>query len=278
LLEQHEVSEDCQRRFDQAIRSNINESKYNALLLLSGGKDSAYILHRIRLEYPELKVLCAIVNNGFMSPVAISNATYLAAKLKTDLVIISSHVDEFAKVLRRAFLDLKGRGSYSIVDYADGDLIFKIGKQVACDMKIPLVIGGLSWVQVQRILGSDDFQIIEEGKPKTIFPLVVWRENEQTIRATVRSLELLPKGTDSPIISNSTLALTMSAVDVLNLGCCSFEPEFAQLVREGKTDRKTWLHLFELLEFAPTRGFLSGELERNLQKMNLSLADIIGAK
>lgn len=30
----------------------------------------------------------------------------------------------------------------------------------------------------------------------------------------------------------------MSVVDVLNNGYCSFEPEFAQLVREGKTEKK----------------------------------------
>jgi hypothetical protein len=67
----------------------------------------------------------------------------------------------------------------------------------------------------------------------------------------------------------------MSVVDILNNGYCSFEPEFAQLVREGKADRKTWLHIFELLEFATRRGLLAKDTREGLRKLNLSLSDVV---
>ncbi|MBV8381758.1 MAG: hypothetical protein JOZ63_04080 [Planctomycetaceae bacterium] len=272
------VTPETRERFDRVIRSYINGNRYHGLLLLSGGKDSAYILSRMKAEYPDLRLLCATVNNGFMSPVAMSSATRVVEKLKTDLIVSNDCIDEFAKVLRKAFLELNGRGSYGVVDFADGDLIFRIGQRIAEGMGIPLVIGGLSWVQVQRILGKDDFEIVQDSAPHLVFPLAVWRTNEQEIRRFVRSADLLPKGSDSPIVSNNALIMTMSAVDVMNLGYCSFEPEFAQLVREGKTDRSTWLHIFELLEFATRKGAFDREITRTLARLDLSLSDVVKGK
>src|SRR6185295_7121682 len=143
-------------------------------------------------------------------------------------------------------------------------------------MKIPLMLAGLSWVQLKKIFDTDDFKLASSNGVLTVFPLAVWRTHEQEIRATVRALNLMLPGSDSPIVSNNDLILSMSVIDVLNNGYCSFEPEFAQLVRQGKTDRKTWLHTFELLEFATRKGFLSKDLQIGLRKLNLSLADVMG--
>lgn len=270
-----EVSPETRTRFEKTIRSHVSANPYDALLLLSGGKDSAYILHRLRTEYPDLKILCLTVNNGFMSPVAAKNAQLAAEKTKSDLMIANACVDEFAQALRQAFLDLNGRGSYGVIDHTDGSLIYQTGYRIAAKLRIPLVIGGLSWVQVQRILGKDDFELIEESGLKVIFPLAVWRTNEQEIRKTVRDLELMHPGTDSPIVSNNSLIMAMSVIDVMNLGYSSFEPEFGQLVRENKTDRKTWLHVFELLEFATRKGYLNRDLNRGLSQLGLKLSDVV---
>ena len=278
INESPEVGEEIKRQFDQSIQSGIGRNTYDALLLLSGGKDSAYILHRLKSEYPALKILCVFVNNGFSSPVALEGARFIAEKTKTDLIISNSRIDEFAAAFRAAFLSLNGRGSYGIVDFADGKMIFETGQIIAQGLGIPMVIGGLSWVQVQMIVGKDDFRLSEDSQPTIVFPLAVWRPNEQTIREIVRSSKLLPPGNESPIVSNNSLILAMTAIDVLNNGYCSFEPEFAQLVREGKADRNTWLHLFELLEFATTRGYLKREIEGAMQKLNISLTDLIKEK
>lgn len=270
-----EVSEETRVRFSRTIQLFSGKSHYDALLLLSGGKDSAYILHRLKQDYPELKILCVTVNNGFMSPVAIANAEKAAQKLSRDHIIINSEAADFASVLRLAFLNLNGRGGYGIVDHADGSKIFDIGKQLARDLDIPLVIGGLSWIQVQRIVGGDDFEMKEPNEPRIIFPLAVWRTHEQKILEYVRLHDLMIPGSDSPIVSNSTLILAMSVIDVLNLGYSSFEPEFAQMVREGKTERKLWLHLFELLEYASTRGILKRDVTETLQRLDLRISDVV---
>lgn len=277
--ESFEASTETQNLFQQTIQSYVQQNnRYDAVLLLSGGKDSAYILHRMKEEFPNLKILSIMINNGFSSQIAFNNAKNVVEKLKTDLFISNANIDDFAKAFREGFLNLKGRGSSGVVDFIDGQMIFQIGQQIAFDMKIPLVIGGLSWTQVQNIVGIDSFELNEREGVKLVFPLAVWRTNEQEIRKKVRELGLIPKGNDSPIVSNNQLITAMSAIDVLNNGYCSFEPEFAQMIREGKTERKVWLHVFELLEFAATRGFLNKELKTTLAKLNLLLSDIVKEK
>lgn len=272
--ENSEASRELKQEFRKKIKlySKINRP-YQALLLLSGGKDSAYILSRMRSEYPNLKILCVFVDNGFSSPVAISNASYVAEKFNTDLLIVSSYVEEFSRIFRQAFLDLQGRGSYGVVDTADGDFIFEVGQRVAHDMQIPVNIGGLSWVQLEKIFGIKGFELKQEIP--VIHPLAIWRVNEQGIRTEVQDRKLLPPGNDNPLVTNNKLILTMCALDVKNNGYCSFEPEFAQLIREGKADRKTWLHNFELLEFATRKGFFDKEIKDSLGKLNLTMEEVL---
>jgi len=263
------------QRFDAIVRGYTRGKRYDALFLLSGGKDSAYLLHRMRTEYPDLKLLCVTVNNGFMSSVAVANAHDVAERFQTDLLVHNASIGEFARVLRDAFLSLNGCGSYGVVDKADGDLIFATGRALAREMGIPAMIAGLSWVQLEQIMGITTFEMTEPAGPHSLFPLAVWRTGEQEIRQAVRDLRLMRPGSDSPVVSNSELILAMSVIDVLTLGYSSFEPEFAQLVREGKTDRQVWLHTFELLEFAATRGLLNKDLRRGLSKLGLTPEDVM---
>lgn len=259
---------------DKVIKPHIGMNQYDATLMLSGGKDSACILYKIKERYPDLKLLCLTVDNGFMSPLAVKNVQHLSHKLNTDLLIISSHIERFAKNFRQAFLELNGRGSYEVIDFADGNLIFEIAEEVTRQMKIPLMIGGLSWVQLQKIFKSNEFAF-EKPDVTIVHPLAVWKTNEQEIRNFVRRHELLLKGSDSPVASNHQMIAAMCALDILNNGYCSFEPEFAQLIREGKTDRKTWLFIFELLEYVTYNGWLDSDIQKVLDRLNLKLEDVV---
>lgn len=269
-------SPDFARELEVLMQAQLQrKGRYHALVLLSGGKDSAYILQRLKAEFPGISILCVLVNNGFMSPVAIDSARHVSKKLAVDLLVVHSETARFERALRQAFLDMKEEGAYGVVDKADGDLIFAIGRDIAREMNIPVMIGGLTWVQLQKIFHTNDFKLELAPGVLDVHPLAVWRTDEQEIRRQVRALGLLPKGADSPVVSNNSLIITMSALDVMNLGYCSFEPEFAQLVREKKTDRDYWLHTFEQLEFATKKGMLKKEIDSTLAKLNLSIADIL---
>jgi hypothetical protein len=267
------------QRLHQLLAARVNSgSRYDVALLLSGGKDSAYILSRLRNEHPELRILAILVNNGFMSPVALENARRTASALSTDLLIINDHIEEFARALRNAFLELNGKPSYGVVDHADGETVFKVGQQAAQKLEIPVVIAGLTWVQLKHIVGIDDFIIDKPGAPKLVFPLAVWRISEDEIRNEVRRRSLIPAGNDSPLVTNHDFILPMSVIDIWNFGYCSFEPEFADLIRQGKADRTHWLHLFELLEYAAQKGFFDKQVRSCLAKLGLTVEDVVRKK
>lgn len=262
-------------QFNQLLNSFDPQKKYHVLFMLSGGKDSAYILDRLKNEFPKLKILCLFVNNGFSSDFAIKNILHITNKLKVDVMISNDYVNDFYNSFRNAFINLNGKGSSGLVDKADGDKIFEIGKIIASQMNIPYVIGGLSWTQVRQILNCHDFILKDENKPSLIFPLAIWQTKENEIRKYVRSKGLVLKGSDSPIVSNNELIVTMCAIDVLNNGYCSFEPEFAQMIREKKALRKEWLYNFEMLEFATLKGLLKKDIENTLNKLGLQLKDVL---
>lgn len=211
--------------------------KYDALLMLSGGKDSAYILARLKEEFPDLNLLCLFVDNGFSSSVAIKNAHYIANKQGVDFFVSNQEISDFKETFRTAFLTSKGKEAYGVVDFADGEKIFHTGVELANSLNLQLIIGGLSAEQVELILGNNDFRLRKKGDPEIIFPLAYWNVSETEVKKTVRQKKLLLPGTEHPLISNNDLILTMSTLDILNLGYCSFEAEFAKMIREGKANR-----------------------------------------
>jgi hypothetical protein len=251
----------------------VTSKKYDVLVLLSGGKDSAYLLHQLRKIYSKVKPLCVIVNNGFMSPFAIDNARYLCDKLHVDLLINNNYVLEFHKIFRDAFLHLKGRECYGVVDHADGNTIFMIGQEIASSLNIKYMLSGLTWVQLEKILKLNTFHFTNSGITQ-IFPMAVWRPSETLIRDIVKCYNLMLKGTEDPLVSNNDLILPMAVIDIINNGYSSFEPEFAQLVREGKADRNTWLYVFEFLEYFTRKGYLDKDVNKVLKRLDLSIKDV----
>jgi 3'-phosphoadenosine 5'-phosphosulfate sulfotransferase (PAPS reductase)/FAD synthetase len=276
LCREYKKTDDIPQKYSIAdLTASLKRSyKYDATLLLSGGKDSAYILHRMRQDYPDFKILCLTINNGFMSPYAIKNAQYITTKLGVDLIIVNSYLQEFKSVLRKSLIDLKGQETYGVVDHADGDAIFSIGQRITYGFRIQTMIGGLSWVQLHRICNSTDFKF-KSGGIEIIHPLAVWRTDEQEIREYVRRHDLMLKGSDSPMVSNSRLIPIMAVLDIKNLGYSSFEPEFAQLIREGKSSRDAWINIFEAMEYVVNKGYLDGELIRVLSELDLIPEEVL---
>ncbi len=144
----------------------------------------------MRQKYPKLKILCLTVDNGFMSDVAMPNVRHVTRMFDVDLLVVKSYKDQFRAVLRKAFLDLNGRGGSQVVDHADGTLIFEIGMTVTRELGMDLMISGMSWVQLEQHAGVKSFATTEDGVT-TLHPLVVWRPGEQEIRGIVRERQLI---------------------------------------------------------------------------------------
>jgi len=240
------------------------ETDEEFVLLLSGGKDSAVLLDKFRRDYPSARVQALLVNTGFMSPAAIKNAMIVSGRTNTDLVIMNELIPEFKERLSTAFRSLKGggKGAYGVVDFAEGRLIYEAGFRFAGKKRI---ISGLTHAQLDHI---------ETGKTENmLFPLVWWGMSETEIRRT--AARVLGVKEVNPLQTNSLLIPVMMTADMLNLGYSSFEPEFAQLIREGKADRTTWLHQFELFKWLAEQGYLEKTFRDSLQQLNLRPEDVL---
>ena len=77
-----------QQELDQMFKTYQGKgpNRYDALVLFSGGKDSVYMLHRLRRDYPGLRLLLMTWDNGFYSAVALERAHEIAQKMDLDYI------------------------------------------------------------------------------------------------------------------------------------------------------------------------------------------------
>jgi len=111
--------------------------------------------------------------------------------------------------------------------------------------------------------------------PRVLYPFYAWGYNEDWVRAEVVRLGLIGQGNDNPIITNNDTIPVMLAVDSSVLGYSGFEPEFAELVRDGRADRDFWLNVFESLEYLTKHGqFLPQCIDDTLGRLGLTRNDV----
>lgn len=306
------VSADLETQFTALLDSYQGKGRRNfdALVLFSGGKDSAYLLHQLKTKHPQLRLLACCVDSGFLSPAALANLQYVWRRAEIDHLIIKPKPELFKKTFRHALTDLGDRPCYEVVDRLDGDLVHDIGRNLAASLQIPLLISGVSAEQVRRIFKLDSFempgQIERQARThsaeialdslysseellywwnpdrypaadiaRVLFPMVAWQSKEQEVREVVETKKLLPPSNTSPLVTNNRLIPVMGVVDIARQGYSSFEPEFAQMIRDGKSTRELWLPIFELLEYAGKTGFLvARQVDQTLKDLDLTRKEL----
>jgi len=296
------MAKDMQDVFQEVASCPANP--FHALVLFSGGKDSTYMVSRLKWEHPLLKLLLFTVDNTFMSPIALENIKFTVEKLGLDHVVYRPPTKLYEKMYRHAFLNLNKKGCSGTVDQFDGDLFHDIARNWASRHGIPLIVSGCSRTQVQRILGFENFESPDslEGRDRTevagivlgdvfteeemtywwkgssasfksrvIFPFYVWNPEESEIINQIQNQGLVRPEASNPLLTNSQLVPLMAMVDMVQFGYSSFEPEFSQMVRAGKADAELWKNVFELSEYAAKTGrFVSGSVDLVLKRLNLS--------
>ena len=305
--------EEMDKRFAKILAESVNAGtwKYDAIVLFSGGKDSSLLVYKIQQSHPGLRLLALTVDNSFMSDIAMDNAKEMIEKLKVDHIVIRPNQKTMRKMYRYAFLHLNEKGCSGTVDQFDGDLLHDVARNMAARLEIPLIISGISRFQVQRILGLEWFEtpadleaskrekvaglrladifrqdelrywwdgtsLPKEKIPRMLFPYYVWDYDEFYIREEVVRLGLIPSGSTSPVVTNNQLIPLMGVVDYTKYGYSSFEPEFAQMIREKKTRRVDWLSTFELLEYAvkKRKNFLMAAARETLDRLEMTKEEV----
>ncbi len=283
---------------------------YDALILFSGGKDSTYLIRRIRDQFPRLRILTFTLHNGFISPVALENLEDLITRLDVDHIFIRPKKSFYIQLFRYCLQHLNQDGSYGTVDFSDGEFLLDSARNIAVEKEIPLILAGYSRYQVENglklvhfespqekeladrtetagiplkdIFNEEDIKMWWQGSKyspgqvaRLLFPLFVWDLDEEEIKKKVAEWGLLSKYASSPILTNHQLVPLLGVVDVHQLGYSSFEKEFCRMIREGKASKDDWQHIFEFLEYTARTGFfVRSTVIELLAKLELTIDDV----
>ncbi len=300
------------RRFQEIVSGEIArrkpQSAYDGLLLLSGGKDSVYMLHRLQQEFPNIRLLTLLVDNGFMSPVALQNAQDVLKKFEVPHLHLHLHPQFVKSVFHFALTHLNLQKGYSFVDLMDGTMTVAQGWLLAAQLNIPMLFLGLGTVQIEGIFGPTFVEMgpDREGEgvrklcgltpeevsgpqwkqfwyrpedwshvPRMILPMTAWDPSETEVLQYVTDKGLINPNRHRPLLTNNALVPVIGLAEMAQFGFCTWEVEFAKMIRAGKSERAYWLHLFEMLEYSARTGkFVNKGVAETLARLGLTKKDI----
>lgn len=145
------VNKSQQQELHQTLLSAQGKGKglYDALVFFSGGKDSIYMVKTLQENYKELRILAFTVDNGFNSPLGEENISKVCKQHEIEHLQIRPY-KIFSKLYRFGFENFSHRGFFA-TDAFGGELFQDIGRNIAAQMKIPLMLLGYTPQQIALI-------------------------------------------------------------------------------------------------------------------------------
>ncbi len=301
-----------ERDLEEALRECRGKAEYDAVVCLSGGKDSIYLLHKLKVDYG-LKVL-AFTTDVNIPKVAWKNITRTLTKLEIDHLIYRPPVEFYRKLFRYLLQNQEERGAVYTVSYVYAPLFEGDALKVALEKGIPLVLAGYSPGQPEpeRMLYEFSRELICEtdwtppelrrsntfdgaeltrfwnpGRypsdtqfPRYLAPFHAWEYNQDEIMKKVVELDLVASQTHaSPIHSNYPVNWLLMYSDLKNFGYNPYTPEFSALIREGKASLLYWKIMTPIVNFMIKRKVLLGRnVTTHLKWLELKPEDLMITK
>ena len=254
-------------------------------------------------------------DNGFYSKLSLLRCKEVAEKLDLDHIVYRPRSSVYKTLYRYTLVNVEMKGSYQTVDRLDGTLNQMLGFYFAYDMGIPLVLAGVDFAQelimqfhsyyvmphedmcsrvltdrmerrsgfkIADIFSEEDQKLFWDGTgrdpdrvPRYVLPFVAWRPDKAAILAELEGEGLMPERDSSPIITNNQVLSIMTAIDIKTIGYCSFEPEFAEMIRYRENDPVYWRNAFEFAEFGVrNKVVLHRTVSKVLRKLDLSFEQV----
>lgn len=301
------------KELDELLKSHEGKTpgRWDALVLFSGGKDSVYMLSRLKRDYPKLRLLLTTWDNGFYSKVALDRSKQIAAKFDFDHITLKPSSTVYKTLYRYTLQNVENKGSYQTVDRMDGSLNQLLGIYFGYHLNIPLVLSGVDFAQEQimqfhnyyvlphedlcsrtfvdrlerksgfkisDIFNEEDQKLFWDGTgkdpdriPRYVVPFVAWRPDKWESKKVLDQEGILSERDSSPILTNNQVLGVMTAIDIKTIGYCSFEPEFAEMIRFRENDATYWRNVFELVELAVRKKVLLRKIiDKVLHKLDLN--------
>jgi len=280
-----------ERDLEQTLAAARATSGYQALVCLSGGKDSLYLLHRLHVDYG-LRVLAFTVDAN-IPEVAWRSIRRTVERLQVDHVVYRPPTAFYRKLFAHLLRHQDPRGAVYTVSYVYAPLFEGDALALATEKGIPLVFAGYSpgqpepsrmvyeftrafvaevdWtppaMRASPEFAPDDLarfwnpQRYPAGTrfPRYIAPFHAWPYDQDAIMARIVELGLVErKSHASPIHSNYPVNWLLMYSDLRNLGYNPYAPEFSALIRSGRASYRYWKVMAPLVDLMIRRRAMLG--------------------
>ena len=293
---------------ERALDESRGKGPYDALVCVSGGKDSLELLYRAKVEHG-LRVL-AFTTDVSIPEVAWSSIRRTVAKLEVDHLVYRPDASFYRRLFRHLLQHQEARGAVYTVSYVYAPLFEGDALAVATERGIPLVLAGYSPGQPEPERMEYEFsrELIErtdwtppglresgaftaaelarfwnprrypEGTrfPRYLAPYHAWDYDQDRIMARVHELGLVArKSHASPIVSNYPINWLLMYSDLRHFGYNPYAPEFSALIRRGKASRLYWKIMTPIVNGMIRHKVLLGrEVSRQLAALALDADDL----
>lgn len=293
---------------ERALKDCRGKAEYDCLVCFSGGKDSAYLLYKLKREYG-LNVL-AYTTDMNVPPIAWDNIRRTLDKLDVDHISYRPPRGFYRKLYRFLLTNQEERGAVRTVCYICAPLFEGYAIREATDREIPLVVAAYSPGQpdpdrmfyefVPDRIANIDWtppEVRESGEfseqelalfwnplkypegtafPRYLAPFHAWKYSQEDVMQKVVELGLiLDQKHASPVHSNCPLNWLLMHSDLKNLGYNPYAPEFSALIREGKAKRSYWKPRIPFLNFMIKHKILLGkQAQESMEWLGLGENDL----
>jgi len=307
------VEEDARKAREADLERALADARgrggaYDCVVALSGGKDSLYLLYKLKVEY-RLKVLAYTVDIN-IPQIAWQNIRRTVAKLDVDHLTFSPPRSLYERLFRYLLKNQEERGAVYTVSYVYAPLFEGDAIRLAVEKNIPLVLAGYSPGQPEpermhyefsrQLICETDWTPPELARcgeftadelacffnphrfpagtrfPRYLAPFHAWPYNQEQILKEVVSLGLAASGRHaSPIHSNYPINWLLMYSDLKSFGYNPYAPEFSALIRQGKASRSYWRIMAPLVDAMIRHRIGPGrEVTRSLQWLGLKPEDL----
>lgn len=297
-----------ERDLEATLASVKQRSGYHALVCLSGGKDSLYLLHRLKVDHG-LNVLAFTVDAN-IPDVAWRSMRRTVELLGVEHVVVRPPKAYYRKLFRYLLQHQEARGAVYTVSYVYAPLFEGEALAAATEKRIPLVLAGYSPGQPEpermvyefsrrlitqcdwtppALRRSGEFDDAELGRfwnprrwpegtqfPRYLAPFHAWQYDQDAIVAKVAELGLVEKKAHaSPIVSNYPINWLLMYSDLRHFGYNPYAPEFSSLIRRGKASLRYWRLAAPMVDSMIRRRRLLGRnVTSELRWLGLKASDL----